>query len=362
MRWIICLLFILFGRESIAQNSFPVKIRDFSDKYEALIGRNDKDTLISGRYDQYVPEYVIKIFDRTNHKIVLETYTTDFPTYLLDENNEAIPNVKELPYGSQSVLLYEDYNFDGIKDFALMNGNNSCYGGPSFDIYLAKSNSFEYSEAFSLLSNDYCGMFQVDTKTKTIHTMTKSGCCWHQFSEFKVVDNKPRPIKITEQTYLSYRNFVEVTEITYNGNKEKSTQKLYFPLEEMTSQILLYFEIEKNGKAAVLYEIDQKLHYVFLQKDDVVEFYFPPTEDAGTQTVPQEKGFNYNPKDNTLTFYNGAAQYQIYETDQTIGIKVNTGGKSYNLKGVKSEAVGSLKALNRKLTNVTNGVKPYTKR
>src|SRR5690606_17055660 len=257
----------------------------------------------------------------------LKAYTADFPTYLLDEKNEAVPNIKELPYGSQSVLLYEDYNFDGIKDFALMNGYGSCYGGPSFDIYLAVENGFEYSEAFSVLSNEYCGMFDVDNETQTIHTMTKSGCCWHQFSEFKVIDNEPKPVKITERSYLSYNNFIEVTEITYNNGKEKSTTNLYFPFEEMMSQIIVYFELEKSEKS--------------------VEFYFPQPD--GNET---EWDFNYHQNEETLTFSNEEAQYRIYETDDSVGIKVTTNGKTYDMQGVKSTAIGSLK--NMKLIKLTN--------
>lgn len=128
----------------------------------------------------------------------------------------------------------------------------------------------------------------------------------------------------------------------------------YFPLEEMTAQILLYFEIKNNGKAAVLYEIDQELHYVFLKEDDLVEFYFPQEKKSDQQKLKQEKVFNYDLNGNRLTFQNGSVRYQIYETGETVGIKVQTGGKAYDLEGIKSTAVGSLKKLKAKLTNVIN--------
>jgi len=337
MKFLIAFLFVWSGLQAFAQDVFPLKIRDFSEKYEALISQTEKDTLIKGSYEDVVPQYLIQIFDKASQKVVLEAYTADFPEYLLDENKEAIPNIKELPYGSQSVLMYEDYNFDGIKDFALMNGNGSCYGGPSFDIYLAKGGGFKYSDAFSALSNEYCGMFQVDEKTKTIYTMTKSGCCWHQFSEFKVVNNEPKPVKVTEEAYQGYTNFLEITEITYNGDKENRTVTLYFPMEEISSRILLSFELEKNGKRAILYETDQELHYAFIQKDESVEFHFPG--DA------ENTGFVYDRNDRTLMFTNKSAQYQVYETDKTVGIKVTTNGKNYEMRGVKKTAIGSLNKL-----------------
>jgi len=41
-------------------------------------------------------------------------------------------------------------------------------------------------------------MFEVDPKGKRIHTMTKSGCCWHQVSEYIVENNNPKAISIVE--------------------------------------------------------------------------------------------------------------------------------------------------------------------
>ncbi|GAO96405.1 hypothetical protein PSA5_26825 [Pseudomonas syringae pv. actinidiae] len=34
------------------------------------------------------------------------------------KTGEVKTNVHELPYGEQSVLIYQDFNFDGIKDLA----------------------------------------------------------------------------------------------------------------------------------------------------------------------------------------------------------------------------------------------------
>src|SRR5690606_17578389 len=201
----------------LAQKNFPVKISDFSPEFTAEIDLNQKDTIIIGAFEEFRPEFVLKVSDKKTKKILIEAYLSDFPEYLINEQNEAIANVKELPYGSQSVLIYEDFNFDGRADFAIMNGYYSCYGGPSFDIYLTHKKSFQYSESFSVLSNEYCGMFQTEPETKTIHTMTKSGCCWHQFSEFKVENNKPFPIRIEERSLLANNGFHEITETIYKN-------------------------------------------------------------------------------------------------------------------------------------------------
>ncbi len=354
MKKMIGLVFLLFSLQSVAQDIFPVKIRDFSEKYEAVINRNKKDTLISGHYDEYIPDYVIIILDKTTQKTVLETYTTDFPTYLLDENHEAIPNIKELPYGSQSVLLYEDYNFDGVKDFALMNGNNSCYGGPSFDIYLAENNSFEYSESFSALSNDYCGMFQIDPETKTIHTMTKSGCCWHQFSEFKVVNNEPKAVKIVEEGMSAEPpGLVEVHTEEWKNGKKLESNTLLLPYDAYENDTLLYFDLDKNDKKVVLFTSDEYLYYALLKTDESIEFYHPKPFYDETENGYVYGNFTYDSDDKTLKFKNKDAEYVLYETDNSIGIKVITKGKTYDMKGDYVTTNGSLTRLRTvKLLNV----------
>ncbi|MFC6841120.1 hypothetical protein [Xanthomonas theicola] len=41
------------------------------------------------------------------------------------KRTRAKADVHALPYAEQSVLIYADFNFDGIKDLALMDGQNS---------------------------------------------------------------------------------------------------------------------------------------------------------------------------------------------------------------------------------------------
>lgn len=132
MKNIFSLLILIFTSPIFAQQSFPIKIQDFSDRYEAIIDVNEDGGEIQGVYDAYFAEYVIFINDKKTQKNIITSYAHDFPNYLLNNENELLSNHYEFPYGSQSVLIYEDFNFDGIKDFALMTGYFSCYGGPAF--------------------------------------------------------------------------------------------------------------------------------------------------------------------------------------------------------------------------------------
>ncbi|NLN32740.1 MAG: hypothetical protein GX159_03990 [Flavobacteriaceae bacterium] len=320
------LLFLIFVNSS-AQDHFPIKIGHFSDQYEAKIDLNKKDTLIEDRFDVFQPEYIIQVLNKSNQKVILETYMSDFPTYLLDENNEAIPNLKELPYGSQSVLIYEDFNFDGIEDLALMNGYGSCYGGPSFDIYLAEKQSFNYSEAFSQLSNEYCGMFETDPDEEKIYTMTKSGCCWHQFSQFRVENNAPVAERIIEEGMnLSgvVWDFVEKNRV---GDKMIETN--YSLLDEAADIELLYGMSFSNGKKMEIYRsysYEDFLFYIFKDKEDKIElfYYFD---------------FVYDKKNKILSFVNSDVEYQIHKN----GIKILMPKRTLDMKAEKIEAPQSFK-------------------
>ncbi len=350
----ITILFIAF-LASAQEVQLPVKISDFSEQYEALIDWNEKDSVNGFEGEKYLPQYVIRIFEKQSRREILKSFSDYFPDYLMNENNEAIANIKELPYGSQSVLIYEDFNFDGAEDLALMNGNNSCYSGPSFDIYLAKKAAFEYSEAFSRLASEYCGMFQVHPETKTISTMTKSGCCWHQYSTFKIVNNNPVPVKIVEEAYVSNYSpdMVEVTETSYPGGKERVKTRLFLPYDFNESKAALVFTLSQSRKKVLLFEEEGVLFYVLLKPAESVEFSFPQAIYDETTGSASFDTFTFRSSPKSLVFSNKQARYELYETDTTIGIRVTANSKSYDLKGDKVSQKGSLKAITGlKVTNV----------
>src|SRR6185436_16339027 len=122
--------------------------------------------------------------------------------------------VLELPYGEQSVLIYDDFDFDGRRDLALMDGQNSCYGGPSFQIFLRQGSGFVRSKAFTKLAQEFCGMFSVDPVAQRIATMTKSGCCWHEFNVYTVVNHEPRLLETTVEAVAEFSSAYFRTERT----------------------------------------------------------------------------------------------------------------------------------------------------
>ncbi|HKP36589.1 MAG TPA: hypothetical protein VJT71_06995 [Pyrinomonadaceae bacterium] len=128
----------------------------------------------------------------------LQTFKLEDSSFLIDEKQPTSP---VMAYEKQSAFTFEDYNFDGIPDLALCDGNYSGYGGQSFQVYLfaPRRKLFVLSPGFTRLAQSpYMGIFQVDRKRKVLANFSKSGCCLHQWEEYAVVNNRPR--KIFEKT------------------------------------------------------------------------------------------------------------------------------------------------------------------
>ncbi len=341
--YLVVVVACFYAFSASAQNEFPIKIQDFSDRYEAVIALTGEDKIIITEYDEYLAPYVIRIVNKKDGKEVLTSYSSDFPDHLVNVNNEALANKKELPYGDQSVLIYEDFNFDGKKDLALMTGYHSCYGGPAFDIYLATNAGFEYSSGFSVLSNEYCGMFLVDEKSQTLHTMVKSGCCWHQLSEYKVIDNEPKIIKSVTHDLTGRLEpyFIQELNTVWQNNDFIETERLLLPYND-DMEILVSFELEKTKKRVVVFGVNNVLYYALEQADEAVEFYFPKPYYDKNRKETIYKPFTFDTEDKTLSFHNEDAHYTLYQTEQTVGIHVKTGGKTYDLKGLYPSLSGSL--------------------
>lgn len=137
----------------------------------------------------------------------------------LDETEFAMEETKltdsKRRYDYQSILFFEDYNFDGIEDLSIRDGNNSGYGGPSYQIYLfsPRAGKFVHSQPFTDLGQgEYLGMFQIDRKRKILQASSKSGCCLHRTDEFVVVNNRPKKIfEELEDATISDEKRVRIT-------------------------------------------------------------------------------------------------------------------------------------------------------
>lgn len=135
------------------------------------------------------------------------------PTEFMIE--EARRTNTKLMYDYQSAVFFEDYNFDGIEDLAIRDGNNGGYGGPSYQIYLfsPKSRKFVHNDPITDLNQgEYLGMMEVDKKKKVLRTFSKSGCCWHQTKEYAFINNRPKKVyEWTQDATIPDENNVQIT-------------------------------------------------------------------------------------------------------------------------------------------------------
>lgn len=331
-RWIILLL--LFTQAASAQRIFTID--SLSPKYYAKvkIAECDSDGYCKGAG-------WVRVYDRRSGRMLISVASEELALWLHDSKVTA--NVIELPYGEQSVIIHDDFNFDGVKDLAIQDGQNSCYGGPSFKVFLAQGGAFRYNADFTRLAQEYCGMFEVDAEKKRLSTNTKSGCCWHQYSDFVVENNKPRAVHIVEED-LMVHPYQEYTEQVWKNGKMVTTHSRTIDFEENGIKPLLSFTIEKNGKKVVLFMNESSLNYVLLKPDGEIEMAYPLDASAEEKT-----GFTYDNTSagQTLVFTNKGAQYTIFERDGNASVTVDVNGKSYHMPAKPGSREGSLQEVLR---------------
>lgn len=279
----------------------------------------------------------VAVYEKKTNKLLIKVDAEELAVDLHDK--KLLANIHQLPYGEQSVIMYEDYNFDGIKDFAIEDGQNSCYHGPSFQVYLATNKGFTLNADFTRLAQEYCGMFEINAKEKTISTMTKDGCCWHQFSQFAVINNKPVIRSIIEEDAHNFPYAIS-SQATWNGKRMVKTSVTTIDLQAAELKIILRFTVEKQQKEIVLFNInDRTLNYAVLNKDSAVEFAYP------AETVYQNPDFTFNSKAHTVSFKNKTASYTVFSNGNKTGVDIETGGKIYHWMGNSTGKTDQLQTL-----------------
>ncbi|SDI72453.1 hypothetical protein SAMN05421846_112103 [Chryseobacterium taeanense] len=175
-------LFLLSGIYISAQHQF--QINDGSDKYEVKINVETCDK------EECQGKATIDLYDKKTSKL-FQTLKSDDLNFYLNENQKPTVNIIQL-YNEQSPLIFDDFNFDGTEDLAIRNGNESGYGGPSYDVYVFNitKKQFVLSEELTGLAHDNLGMFNTDSERKRLITYSKSGCCWHLTTEYSVLPQR----------------------------------------------------------------------------------------------------------------------------------------------------------------------------
>lgn len=176
MRVLYVFLFICILNISTVCFAKQFIIKDLSNRYSARIDVKDCDTTSCSGPAQ------IQLRDK-NGKCI-QRFKSQYIIIYLDKTKQFI-----IPYNDQSILVVDDFNFDGSIDLAIRNGNNSGYGGPSYDVYVYNitRSKFVRSDDLTELATTKLGMFAVDHMRKRLITLEKSGCCWHLTTEYEVI-------------------------------------------------------------------------------------------------------------------------------------------------------------------------------
>ena len=325
MKFILLFTLLISTNTLSAQTTFIVD--DFSDRYFGKVYISQPTEVFSKGW--------VAVFDKKTKRQLIKVNSDELTFNLRD--GQIVSNIKELPYGEQSSIMYEDYNFDGKKDLALMDGQNSCYHGPSFQIYLETKTGFTRSPAFTRLAQEFCGMFDIDPTTKKIHTMTKSTCCWHQYSDFIVRNNKPIAVKIVEEGLNQNGLTWDFTEYNRVGGKLIRRDYSVFDIEDQEKNIIFSFEFS-NQKKARLVKLGDTLNYIFTDKENKVELIYSDQ-------------FYSSKEENTVWFMNKKTQYKI----SMDGISVSSPKTNLDMKAEPGTIRGMFSELqNTKFENVAD--------
>jgi hypothetical protein len=187
-----------------------VSVGNCAEEYEKKIC-NDKATFQLFRKNQAQPFQTIKMKE----------------TYLEIEGKTKINGGLTELYGNDSRGVYfADYNFDGIEDLGVSNGNYLPYGGISNDVFLYSKakGKFIRNEELSQLESEKMSV-NINKKLKTIETQTKSGCCWHEEARYRFVNNRLQKFYVFTEMVTEDGEWVELTTETRVKGKWRSTTK-----------------------------------------------------------------------------------------------------------------------------------------
>ncbi|MET7143639.1 hypothetical protein M3S04_20275 [Xanthomonas sp. PPL139] len=316
------------------------ELQDFSDRYRATLEVEDNDEVFRPG--------IVRVFARGTATPLLEVASSELVLDTDGKSGKVKANVHELPYGEQSVLIYDDFNFDGIKDLAVMDGQNSCYHGPSYQVYLGTADGFQASSGFTELAQSNCGLFQVDAKARELHTMTKDGCCWHQYATYSVRDGEPLlEREVVEDARSEGPGLAQET--VYRDRAGKRVADTHYLWDEQGGttagerKLLLAFRLAPAGKRIVVFAnvgdgASGKPFYAAIGAQQRVDLLYPNAEG---------EAMDYDADHQVLSFTRGDTTYRIVGDARGVPqrMEVVVRGKTQALALQPGSVHGSLQAV-----------------
>ena len=247
--------------------------------------------------------------------------------------------------------IYLDLNFDGKKDLAIIDSQSGRF--TSYVGLLKSKNSFVFNENLSSALSEV-DSFNLDSKNRVLITYHNMGHSVNYESYYKAVSGKFIHIKDVEEAYSGYDPYIITTTTSYKNGK--SSTKTSRELQLGGNFELASFKLKKSGKRVYIFNCCDELNYALTKpsksKDYAkIEFNYP----IGYPSKIEQEPIAIKKSQNSieLSFSNRSAHYVVYQNSKdgkvnSVGVKVEIGGKKYNLQGDVKSLHGNLKKVIKK--------------
>ncbi len=171
--------------------------------------------------------------DKATFYLLKKNQSQVFQSLELNETYLALPSKRQKKDGATvltgnnaSGVFFLDYNFDGIEDLGISNGNYRPYGGTTYEVFLfsKRLGKFVKSEELTRLEAENMSV-DINKKLKIIETQTKSGCCWHEKARYRFVGNRLRKFYVYTEKVEPDGKYVSLTTETFVRGKWRTTSK-----------------------------------------------------------------------------------------------------------------------------------------
>lgn len=156
------ILFLFLMIKAYSQNKYVID--NISDKfYFEITGKLIKNSFSCGKNE--MDDCKIKIFNKKDKKFLQEVISDVFMFDL--KNNKVCINKVQLD--NCNPIIFYDFNFDGMNDLAIRNGDN-YQQGPNYDFYFYnnKNKKFLKNQQLSSICIEGSGLFKIDSNKKKI--------------------------------------------------------------------------------------------------------------------------------------------------------------------------------------------------
>ncbi len=351
MKAVIACLGLLLSAVSMAKDVI-IPFEEFSTQYRADIVVDSQDTNKSKKSG------VVRVYEKSSNLPIIEMQSNHLDLDIDDGALEA--NILNLPSGLGSVLVYDDFDRDGLKDFAIMDGQDACYGGPSYALFKKEQGRYAFDKSFKNTARKNCGFYADDEDENVLHVTTKIGCCQYLLETYRIDENHQRKIWKTSEIALDNTLAYEIDitkEFDTSGTMIKRTRRAKLvALEDKNFQPTLAFDLKDGDtlKTLYLFELNNGQLDIAVtehQTHDVSES-LRLAKNYPSLATKSPAVFTYDEKQQRLCFHHHNTTYSIIDDAQRTGILISqsnssqfismVGGKQGELKNITKSAMANV--------------------